>query len=417
MPKRPPLHVWLYGTRVAVLTSRRPGEVVCQYTDEARDTWDLNTAVLSCSLPLNRRRHRGAGTFFRGLLPEGATLAALAARARVPTYDTFGILARFGRDVAGAAVISETVAEPQLGDVEEYDRAGLEAEVADIEEHPLALHDDSELSLAGLQNKVLLVRTTTGWGRPVAGYPSTHILKVEDRRYPGLVTREAAALRLARELGMTTVDVTVETLAGIDCIIVSRYDRVARGEEGSAGPHRPIARPHQEDACQALGRDAETAAGRGKYESAGGPSFAEVADLLDRFAADPQRELRRLLAAATFTVAIGNADAHGKNISLLHTSPGVVELAPLYDTVPTALWPNLRGEAAMTVNGRPRLDTVDGHDLLEEARRWRLSVGAAREVVTSTVEQLAEAADDDQCPPDLAELVRARCLHLSRSLG
>ena len=58
------------------------------------------------------------------------------------------------------------------------------------------------------------------------------------------------------------------------------------------------------------------------------PSFADVAGLLDTFAADPTGQLCRLLAVATFTVAIGNADAHGKNLSLLHTAPGVVELAP-----------------------------------------------------------------------------------------
>lgn len=416
MAKRPPLHVWLYGTRVAELTSTRPGEVVCTYTDEARDRWPLNTALLSCSLPLDGRRHRMAGTFFRGLLPEGAALAALAARARVPTFDTFGMLARFGRDVAGAAVISANADDTHVGWVEPYDRAGLEAEVANIEEQPLALHDDSELSLPGLQNKMLLVRTPAGWGRPVAGYPSTHILKVEDRRYPGLVTREAGALRLARAVGLTTVQATVETLAGIDCIIMSRYDRVPdTGQPSTTDPETlpPLARLHQEDSCQALGRDADAAAGRGKYEAAGGPTFAEIAALLDRFAADPHRELQRLLAAAVFTVAIGNADAHGKNLSLLHTGPGVVEHAPLYDTVPTALWPALRGEAAMTIGGRPGLDDVDSTDLTAEARSWRLSDRLARTVVSETASQLVSAVEGGGYPDDLTDLVLSR----SRRLG
>lgn len=75
------------------------------------------------------------------------------------------MLARFGRDVAGAAVVSEHEPAPRKGYVEAYDHPGLAAEVAGIGEHPLALHDDSELSLAGLQDKLLLVGTGTGWGR------------------------------------------------------------------------------------------------------------------------------------------------------------------------------------------------------------------------------------------------------------
>lgn len=440
MPKRPPLHVWLYGTRAAELTSRKPGEVVCAYTDEARDRWPLNTALLSCSLPLDSRRHTGAGTFFRGLLPEGATLAALASAAGVPSYDTFGMLARFGRDVAGAAVISSDPGDTHVGSVEVYRREALEADVAGIEEHPLAIYDDSEFSLPGLQNKLLLVRTRDGWARPVGGFPSTHILKVEDRRFPGMVTREAAALRLARHVGLSTVDATVETLAGVDCIIVSRYDRAAghavdldgaagsshqsEGDESSvgtdfsdsseprdvreAGGPRPLRRLHQEDACQALGRDAESARGRGKYQEGGGPSFADIAELLDRFAGDPRRELQQLLAAATFTVVIGNADAHGKNLSLLHQEPGVVALAPLYDTVPTALWIQLRRDAAMTINGRCRLDQTEAADLVEEARRWRVPESDARRVVTETAEHILAAVSVEDCPEDLVELVRSR---------
>lgn len=409
MAKRPPLHVWLYETRVAVLTSARPGEVSCRYTAEAMERWDLNTAVLSCSLPLTKTTHR-AGRYFRGLLAEGNALQALASAAGVPTHDTFGMLARFGRDVAGALVIRDTEHEPRDGTTQLYTPDALAAEVADLEDHPLALHDDSELSVAGLQNKMLLVATDDGWARPVAGYPSTHILKVEDRRYPGLVNKEAAALHLAHKLGLTTVTAIVESFAGLPCIIVPRFDRATTA--GPNGTEQTI-RLHQEDTCQALGRDAEAARGGGKYEASGGPSFSEVAQLLATFAAEPLREVARLLSVATFTVAIGNADAHGKNLALLHRSPGVVELAPLYDTVPTALWPQLRPEAAMLINGRSRLDQVDGADLVSEAAKWHLPAVTARQVVSTTIEQLRAAVGDDEVPADLAELVTSRCAALA----
>jgi serine/threonine-protein kinase HipA len=206
------------------------------------------------------------------------------------------------------------------------------------------------------------------------------------------------------------VTAAVETFAELPCIIVSRFDRATTVDAGGV---EQTTRIHQEDICQALGRDAEAARGRGKYQASGGPSFLEVAQLLTTFAGDPRAELARLLAVATFTVAIGNADAHGKNLALLHRAPGVVELAPLYDTVPTALWPTLRPEAAMLINGRSRLDQVDGADLVAEAANWHLPAVTARHIMTTTIEQLRAAAGDDEVPADLAELVTARCVALA----
>jgi serine/threonine-protein kinase HipA len=408
--RRSPLQVWLYGAAVAELTNPGPGRITCQYRPEALQRWPLNTALLSCSLPLSRRPNRGAGAYFRGMLPEGAALQAMASEAKVASFDTFGLLARFGRDVAGAAIVAASDEEPRSGHVVEYTAQTLAEEVANLENRPLALYDDSELSLPGLQNKMLLVRTADGWARPAGGFPSTHILKAEDRRLPGMAKLEAGALALAREVGLTSVEASTETFDGIACVIVSRFDRVPE-QSANPPPDAPTRsrRLHQEDVCQALGVDPELARGKGKYEASGRPSFADVAGLLDRFADDPAEQLNRLLAVATFTVAIGNADAHGKNLSLLHTTPGVVELAPLYDTVPTVLWPTLRDEAAMRVNGRPRLATVTLDDLVTEARSWNLGATIARRAVTETAERLSAAAHEMTLPVPLADLVAGRC--------
>jgi serine/threonine-protein kinase HipA len=51
-------------------------------------------------------RRLQAGLFFRGVLPEGDHLRFLAAEANVASYDTFGLLARFGKDIAGAIVVA-----------------------------------------------------------------------------------------------------------------------------------------------------------------------------------------------------------------------------------------------------------------------------------------------------------------------
>lgn len=397
--RRPPLGVWLYGMRIAEIAPKgNAGRLTMRYTDEACERWPSNLPVLSCSLPLGRSALNPT-EYFRGLLPEGRHLQHLAAHAKVSTSDLHGMLARFGRDVAGAVIISVDEPIDRPGDAIPYDAAGLTGEVSRIEDRPLALHDDSELSIPGLQNKLLLIKTPGGWARPAAGRPSTHILKVEDRRHPGLVRAEHAAMSLARGLALTTAETEVVTLGGVDCIIVSRFDRTV----DAAGTLRRI---HQEDVCQALGLNAQANYGKAKYESHGGPGLVRIGELLDHHASDPERELIRLVKAVTFTAIIGNGDAHAKNLSLLHTAPGIVELAPLYDTVPTVLWPNLPDRAAMHIGGVTRLSSVTVEDVVAEAERWHVDPATAEDAVVDVVTRALGMLDT--MPENLAHAISAR---------
>src|SRR5438270_8488014 len=277
MPDR--LQVWLEGTHVADIEGRRRSDarLYLRYTDAALDRWPLNTPLVSCSLPLSKRP-AAANAFLRGLLPEGDALAVMAAEARISVADTFGLLERYGRDVAGALVIGADPPDEGRFALEHYSDETLGQEVGALDQHPLGTHDDSELSLAGLQNKLLLVKTGDGWARPRHGYPSTHILKAEDRRYPGIAEREYECLLLAREVGLTHVATEFLVLGGIPCLITERYDRVVI----DAG----IERMHQEDLCQARGIDGSGNRGRAKYQrgGGGGPGFGEAAGLLDAYA-------------------------------------------------------------------------------------------------------------------------------------
>ncbi|HLL92390.1 MAG TPA: HipA domain-containing protein [Solirubrobacteraceae bacterium] len=385
MARSKPLGVWYDGLHVAEIVPRRPWDLRCSYTAEALQRWPGLSPVLSCSLPLQTKR-MDASVFLSGLLPEGRHRQALSAELKVAVNDVYSLLARFGRDVAGALVIDTEPPGERAPDVLAYTPDSLAEEVTQLPGRPLAIHDDSELSIDGLQDKMLLVRTSDGgWGRPIHGYPSTHILKVDDPLRPGLVAAEAECLRLAGLVGLTTVDAALETIADRPCLIVSRFDR-RTGSDGATE------RVHQEDLCQALARDPDAAQGRGKYEKSGGPSLRETANLLDRYATSPAEQLDRLLALATFTVLIGNADAHGKNLALMHPTAEAVELAPLYDTVPTVLWPRLRTTAAMSVGGRWELSKIDVEDLVNEAASWHVDRARAAHVVTETAEHVRVAA-------------------------
>lgn len=388
------LGVWLDGERIADLEQRHWNELRLRYSPQALEHWPLNSPVVSCSLPLSSRP-QDARAFCAGLLPEGQALQALAARAGVAAHNTFDLLARYGRDVAGALVIGDARPTTTAVEVEAYTSSSLEQAVDELDAFPLGVHDDSELSLAGLQDKLLLVALPGGgWGRPLHGRPSTHILKVDDRRRPGLVAAEAAALQLAGSLGLTNIEPQLASVAGVDCLIVRRFDRVVASGQ--------VQRVHQEDLCQAMGIDHVGPTGKGKYEFSGGPGFRDAARLLDTYARDAATELDRLVATVTFTVAIGNADAHAKNLGLLHHGGETIALAPLYDTVPTGLWPRLRSRLAMSVNGRDVAPQVTLEDVVAEAASWPHERGRARRVAVDTLERLAAAVEGGVVPPDSA---------------
>ena len=406
MAKREPLGVWLNDTKIAAF-SERGATIRCRYLQENLLGVPSESPVLSCSLPLGGGR-LNATNFATGLLPEGAHRRAMAEIARVPSSDAFGLLARFGRDVAGALVIGYEAPDQHPGSALPYSDESLNDEVSGVAERPLGLYDDSELSLPGLQDKLLLVRLPDGgWARPVHGEPSTHILKVDDPRHTGLVAGEADCLRISHDLGLTSIEPEIVELGGTTCLIVERFDR--RIEDGK------LIRVHQEDACQALDRDPDANRGYGKYQRAGGPSLAEIARLLDQWSIDARLQREQLLRAATLNVVVGNADAHGKNIALLHPTMTTVELAPLYDVVPTVLWENLRTDMAMSVNGVWSVDAISVSDLIAEGVSWHMTEKDTTRVVAETIEAARAAADQLEGDSGVAALVRSRSEKLGRA--
>lgn len=398
------LQVWLDGLHVADIERRRRSDVRLRlrYTGQALERWPQNTPLISCSLPLGSRP-ADALPFLKGLLPEGDALAALAARAETSVIDTFGLLERYGRDIAGALVIGRGEPDESRFGLEHYDEESLGEEVGALDQNPLGIHDDSELSLAGLQNKLLLIKGEHGWARPLHGRPSTHILKAEDRRFPRLARAEVDCLLLARAVGLTSVDTSLYVFADIPCLITERYDRIVAAD-GS------VSRIHQEDLCQAMGMDGASNRGRAKYQrrGGGGPGLHDAARLLDVYAEDAVAELTRLVSTVAFTVAIGNADAHAKNLSFLHDTATTIRLAPLYDTVPTRLWPNLTDEAAMSVNDRFQMGRLTLADIVDEAASWPLDRHTARQSAADTIERIRIAAEELSLEP-LTALIVPRC--------
>lgn len=369
------LAIWLYGERVAIVERHRSRPRLL-YTPEAIARHPLGTPVLSLALPVSDRIYPQGVTrsFLDGLLPEGESRRAIARDFGVRAEDTFALLRELGRDCAGAIVVQPTGdPAPPIATTTSAQALG-ESELAELVRNlrsaPLGAGGQVRVSLAGVQEKLLLTRMPGGgWGRPVDGAPSTHILKPEVAAYPHTVENEAFCMRVAKHLGLDAASVETAEVADRKLIVVERYDRDVSADGA-------VRRIHQEDLCQALGVLPEI-----KYEEDGGPSLRQIADLLQSVA--PPDSLETLLKATTLNVLLGNGDAHGKNFSLLHSSSGALTLAPLYDLLCTLHYGDTR--LAMYVDNVQRAERVTSERLTNEAVSWGISRERARVTIESVL--------------------------------
>jgi len=207
------------------------------------------------------------------------------------------------------------------------------------------------MSLAGAQTKLPVVLANGKISLPAPGQPTTHILKPSLPLYPATTENEAFIMQLADAIGLAVAPARPCRVKDKTYLLVTRYDR----EVGTSGR---VHRLHQEDFCQALGIPPER-----KYASEGGPTFKSCFTLLREAASRPAIEVLRLLDAVLFNLVVGNADAHGKNFSLLYQADAIA-LAPLYDLLCTAAYPELSPKPAMKIAGVSTLKDLT-------ARSWQ----------------------------------------------
>lgn len=342
----------------------RSREYSFHYTDLSRP--------ISLSLPTDRASFTPAESrpFFEALLPEGALREEIAGQLKLPSSDSYGLLAELGLDCAGALQISERRLAPIRPQTRWLNDSELDDLIRELPRRPLGIRTEDKrmrLSLAGVQRKAVLVRDETGrFGEPLDGMPSTHILKPEprDERYPGLAVNEYFCMLLARRCGLNAANVALITAAELPCLVVERFDR-----DSSTSPARRI---HQEDLCQALGITPDF-----KYQQPGWrlPSYAALAELLDEHSREPGLDRLAAAQAAAFNFLLANADAHAKNISILH-GPDGVRLAPLYDVICTSAYPELSHDLALAIGDEHEPEAVGAAEWSDLAYDLRLRPSA-----------------------------------------
>lgn len=370
------LIVWMAGRRRGELILKSNGNLQFRYDS------DYDGPPVSQALPRQdaAHGHKAVRAVFGGLLPEGDVREVLARNLGISERNDYGLLEAVGGDVAGAiTLLPDSVEPPREPTSDPLDDNSLARLLRELPQRPLAADAGQgiRLSLAGAQPKVpVIIDDDEGMALPTnSAAPTTHILKPEPKRFPGLVDNEALCMALARACELSVARIRkAQTASGERFLIVERYDRDLTAD--------PIRRLHQEDFCQALGLPADK-----KYQQEGGPSVTQSAELIRSCTTIPAQELPRLIRALAFNWIVGNCDAHGKNYSLLYDQ-GAPTFAPLYDIVSTVVYPELTTRLAMSIDGARDLSEVDGKAWSKLAD----DAGYRPAFVTKTVEDLLERA-------------------------
>lgn len=380
------LGVWWDGLRVGSLTRDDHGDLGFVY-DPA---WlaDEKRPPISFSMPKREEPYgrRLARAFFSGLLPEERQREGAARALGVSKTNDYRLLEELGGDVAGALSLWSGDEPPPpaqaMGANEPVSDERL-LEILDIlPRRPLLAGEGGlRVSLAGAQQKLPVVLVDGAVALPAPGQPSTHILKPPIAALAGSTDNEAFAMRLSLALGLSTAQVQPRRTQDRPYLLVERYDR--RFE-----PDGSTVRLHQEDFCQALGIQPEK-----KYASEGGPVFTDCFALVRAACGFPALAVLGLLDAALFNLIVGNADAHGKNFSLLSGEQGRT-IAPLYDLMCTAAYPDVHKAIAMKMGRRSTLDEFTPDTLTLFAR----DIGVGPRFVVNKARSLAVAAQAEAGP-------------------
>ena len=358
------LKVYLKDSFVGWLSHETKGD---EYLFSYDDAYLANPVdgALSFALPLCDRKFDSGRTynFFANLLPPRIVRQRLGASLHLSQHNVVGFLKAIGGDCAGAVSLYPEWVKPTPQAIERT-RVLSEAEAVKIlkslKRRPLyaAGEEGYRYSGAGAQDK-LIARIEDGKiVLPLYGTPSTHIIKPSADGFDDSVLNEFFCQRLAAEIGLSASRAEIVTLCGERYYVSERYDR-----EIVEGKPRRL---HQEDFCQVLSVDPET-----KYEADGGPSVANCMGAMRRMRMPTTSQLA-FIDSILFNYFIGNADAHAKNISVVYRGEGAV-LAPLYDLVSTAVYPELSREMAMGIGGDMDFAVISRESFSKMARDCGIS--------------------------------------------
>lgn len=251
---------------------------------------------------------------------------------------------------------------------------------------------DSGQALPETLERALLAGTSVGGARPkaviqdgerqlIAKFPSVTDL------WP-VVQYEFVAMRLAAEAGLDAAPVDLQWALGRPVLLVDRFDRTP-GE---------VTRRSIVSALTILELD---------EIAAGWASYADLAQALRQWGAEPARMLHELFSRITFNVLVGNTDDQARNHAAFWDGENL-RLTPAYDVCPFLRTGGEATQAMVIGDDTDRFRRSQVAGCVERAYLYQLTETDAREIVDHQLEVI-ESRFAEVCEiAQLAEEPRAR---------
>ncbi|MCW4457413.1 type II toxin-antitoxin system HipA family toxin [Microbacterium sp. MPKO10] len=366
------LDVWVDARFAGKLMCGEQDQVEFLYNEAYRQ--DPRSTPLSKSMPMSALGHGPdvVMPWLSNLLPDAEEVRTRwAAKFGERRSDPFTLLAHMGEDAPGSVqVVPEDAVPTAAGELSPMSEREIARRVRAILADPAHWVDDSDedesrFSLGGNQGKFAVAQIDGEWFEPNGHAASTHIVK------PGMVIAaghtddhiqalEFVTMRAARALGIRAAFVDILDFDGVPAFVTARYDRRIR--DGN------VVRVHQEDFCQALSVFPSR-----KYEEDGGPTMADMVELVSRTSTPAYRteDLRALADLFAFNLLVAGVDAHAKNHSMLHVGNNT-RLAPAYDLISAhGIWDENRvaytSSAAVKYGKERRYRLISGRNIARTA--------------------------------------------------
>lgn len=363
-------------------------------------TWSASADGFDLAPNLNRavQRHVDGGTlrpvqwYFDNLLPEERLRETVSKEAGLKGDDAFALLEYLGAESTGSLVLLPPGQSlPKSSGLQPLSDHALSQRICDLPRVSLSQGAPKRMSVAGAQNKLLVVYRDGQLFEPVGEEPSTHILKPDHTSddYPASVMNEYITMRLADKLGLPVPKV-FRRYVPEPVYIVERFDRYL-DEFGRTQ------RRHIIDACQLLGKSR-------LFKN----SMATLATLSECIAHCRNRASSRLglYRWLVFNLLVANDDNHLKNISFSVGREGI-ELCPSYDLLSTGTYHTRAfADQRATWPAVPMMIPLPGATTFGDVNRSAVlaaadALGLTRRISERELNRMAEAM-----PEILASLVR-----------
>lgn len=306
--------------------------------------------------------------FFSNLLPEGRLREYLAELAGIKDVREFYLLWLLGADLPGAVTVQEIEGQP-LPPLENEAPEKAKRRTGRVLRFSLA-GVQLKFSAVGSPNKQLTI--------PAEGRDGSWIVKLPSPKYPLVPENEYSMMKLAEAVGIEVAEVGLiptnqieglpKELAGetANSLYVRRFDRTPEG-----------GRIHIEDFNQIYHQFPND-----KYKNY---SYTNMAADISTFLGE--KSLVEFVRRLIFNAAIGNADMHLKNWSVMYPDTRTPTLAPGYDFVSTIQYIDDRS-LALSIAREKDTGKLDEALLEKFANRARIPKALVTETALHTLENL-----------------------------